>query len=290
MATTTKTLTFKDTGGANVANTVPTSPVANLDPNQGYWFTGSSGNTVPDTIKNTLAKIYTPSLTGTSSVPVLLPDLKVGQQVYPRSEYCWGRSYIGPIYQNLQKAYYYKTTGHSNTAPPANTPWITTLAVHGLRTASLPRQGGFMSLARLLTLFSPTQAYACATITYPAISVYGFAKVEITDVQYNSTTSEDGDKKPPNTSTTMTYPITIPITANTPAPLTGTNRYTSKKDFLIRYPKSTWNLNKVTIKSFTDVSSVAPPGSTTGGPSNETINPNATPGTGMLNYSAVLVK
>lgn len=256
VATTTKTYVFRDTGGANVTSKVPTSPVANLDSAQGYWYTGASSNSVPTTITNTLKKIYTPSLTGTTSAPVLVPDLKVGQQIYPRSEYCWGRAYIGPIFQNLQKAYYYKTTGSATTAPAAGTAWRTTMAVHGLKTtASLPRKGGFMPLARLLTLFSPTQAYACATITYPTISVYGVVNVDITGVTYNSTTSDDGNH---------TYPYT-----------TGGVTYTSKKDFLERYPNSTWNTNTVTIKNVTDSSTVSPPGSLSGGPSADKINSSA---------------
>jgi Flp pilus assembly protein TadG len=285
VATTTKTLKFRDTGGVNVTATVPTDSVANLDSNQGYWYTGASSNSVPDTIKNTLKKIYTPTFTGTTSAPALLPDLTVGQQIYPRSEYCWGKAYIAPIFQEMQKAYYYKTTGSATTAPAAGTAWRTTMLVHGLKTtASLPRQGGFTPLARLLTFFSPTQAYACATITYPTIAVYGFVKVDITGVTY-STTSEDGVTIP-GTTTTMTFPKTIAA----PVPATGTTTYTSKKDFLERYPNSTWNLNTVTIKNITDAT-VSPPGSLPGGPSNQAINPGAPANTGMLNYSgATLVK
>jgi Flp pilus assembly protein TadG len=271
VATTTKTLVFKDTGGANVAAKVPTSPVANLDSAQGYWYTGASSDSVPTTITNTLKKIYTPSLTGTTSAPVLVPDLKVGQQIYPRSEYCWGRAYIGPIFQQLQKAYYYKTTGSATTAPAAGTAWRTTLAVHGLKTtASLPRKGGFTPLARLLTLFSPTQAYACATITYPTISVDGVVNVDITGVTYNSTTSDDGN---------YTYPKTI----------SGVT-YTDKKDFLTRYPDSTWNKNTVTITSVTDTSTVSPPGSISGGPPAKEINPSAPTGVGSLATIPRLVK
>ena len=76
VATTTKTLIFMDTGGANVASNVPTSPVANLDSTQPYWYTGAPNpgtNSIPDTVWDTLEKIYTPSLTGTSSTPVLVP-------------------------------------------------------------------------------------------------------------------------------------------------------------------------------------------------------------------------
>ena len=37
--------------------------------------------------------------------------------------------------------------------------------------------------------------------------------------------------------------------------------YTDKKDFLNRYPNSTWNVNTVTIENVTDTSTVSPPGS-----------------------------
>jgi hypothetical protein len=295
---TAKTRVFRDTGGANVTvnsstKLIPTSPTAQVDPNHGYWYTGASSNSVPTTITNTLQKIYDTSLSGSSSAPALLPDLKVGQQVYPRSEYCYGRGYIGPIFQQLKYAYNYKTTGNKNNAPAAGTPWVTTVAVHGAYHASLPRQGGFTPLARLLTFFSPTQAYACATLTVPTISVYGFTKVSITDVKYNSTTSEEGVNKP-GTSTAIKYPITIatPAPINNPLNPNKTTTYTDQKDFLDRYPNSTWNLNTATINSYPGASTVLSVSTQlTGGPSNQDINPVATTGTGMfVDNGAVLVK
>lgn len=271
VAYTTKTYVFKDTGGAYVDKTVPTSPTANLDPNQGYFYTGGSSDSVPDTIKNTLAKIYTPSLQGTSSVPVLVPDLTVKRQVYPRSEYCWGRGYIGPIFQNLQKAYYFKTTGNANTAPPAGTKWRTTFAVHGVKTASLLRPAGFMSMARLLVPFWASEAFACSTLTYPAIQVDTFVNADITGVTYNSTTCDD---------CSYTFPKTI----------NGVT-YTDKKDCLTRKTDSTWNANTVTIQNVTDASTVSPPGSVAGGPANKTVNSSAPAGLGPLSpTSAKLVK
>jgi Flp pilus assembly protein TadG len=278
VASATKTFTFRDTGGANVASNVPTSPTANLDPNQGYWYTGSSSNSVPTTITNTLAKIYTPSLSGSSSAPAVMTDLKVGQQVYPRSEYCWGRNYIGPIFENLQKAYNYKTTGSATTAPAAGTPWRTTMVVHGLMsTASLPQKTGFMSLARLLAPFWASEAYACATISYPTVKVSTVVNVDIIGVTFNKTTSDDGN---------YTYPKTIA----TPVPATGTTTYTNKKDFLNRYPNSTWNLNTATIRTVTDASTISPPGSFSGGPSNNTVNPGAPTTVGSFATVPCLVK
>ena len=43
--------------------------------------------------------------------------------------------------------------------------------------------------------------------------------------------------------------------------LSGTTTYTDQKDFLNRYPNSTWNVNTVTIQNVTDASTVSPPGS-----------------------------
>jgi Flp pilus assembly protein TadG len=83
VASATKTVVFKDTGGTNVNNTVDNNPT--LDSNQGYFYTVNSTDTVPDTIKNTLAKIYTPSLQATTNVPVLVGDLKLGQAINARS-------------------------------------------------------------------------------------------------------------------------------------------------------------------------------------------------------------
>ncbi|MGA9753983.1 MAG: pilus assembly protein TadG-related protein [Desulfobaccales bacterium] len=278
-ATTTKTLIFKDTGGAKVPTTVPTSPVANLDPNQGYFYTVNSTDTVPTTITNTLAKIYTPSLTAQTNIPVLVGALTVNQQVYPRSEYPWGGSYMGAIFQNLQKAYYYKTTGSATTAPAAGTAWHTTLVVHTpTSTAPLARKGGFMSLARLLAPFWASEAYACSTLTTPTIKVASVVNVAITGVTYNNTSSGDG--------TSYTFPKTIA----TPAPASGTTTYTSLKDYLTRYPNSTWNLNSVTIQSVTDTATVSPAGSVSGGPANNTINTGAPANVGSFARTGKLVK
>ena len=75
------------------------------------------------------------------------------------------------------------------------------MVVHHKIMASLPRKGGFMAMARLLTLFSPTQAYACTSVTYPTIKVYGVVNVDITGVTAVSTTAEDGVYKPGKTHT-----------------------------------------------------------------------------------------
>ena len=183
MASTTKTITFKDTGGSQVASNVPTSPPAALDSNQGYFYTVGANDAVPDTIKDTLKKIYTPTYTN-SQHPVVVASLKVGQQIYPRSEYPWGQSYIGAIFQNLKRPII--------TRKIASGKWHTTLAVFGPKTvASLPLKTGFMSLARLLTPFWPSEAFACTTMNPPTIMVTGFVNVDITGVTANSSSCDD---------------------------------------------------------------------------------------------------
>lgn len=261
VASTTRTLVFKDTGGSLVPNTVPTSPAAALDPNQAYLYTVGSSDPIPDTIKNILNKVYNPNFT--ASTPLYVTDLKVGQQVYPRSEYPWGRGYIGAIFQKLQQAYNYKKNSSGK--------WRTTLAVFVTKpVASLPQKTGFMSLARLMGPFWPSEAYACSTMNPPAVVVASFVNVDITGVTYNSSSCDD---------CSYTFPKTI----------SGV-RYTSKKDCLSRYSSSTWNQNSVTVQNVTDASTVSPPGSITGGPSNNVINTSAPADVGAIATVPKLVK
>jgi hypothetical protein len=262
-----KTIKFRDTGGATVtvnsSKKIPTSPVAALDPNQGYFYTPApnpTNNDVPATVKNIIAKIYTPSLNPTSTVPVYVGDISVGKQIYPASEYPWGSSNMKPIFDNLKSAY--------NAKKNASGKWRTTLVVHGpLSTSSLPLKTGFMTLARLLAPFCPSEAFACATIQPPTTFVKGFVNVDITAV--TSATGDDGS---------YTYPKTIKDTYTGNVNVT----YTNQKDFLDRYPNSTWNVNTVTIQTLTGASTVSPPGSLSGGQPNNKINTSAPANVGAL--------
>jgi hypothetical protein len=248
VASVTRTYKFRDTGGSSV-NTGVTSADP-LDPNHPYLFTVKQSDAVPDTIWTTLEKIY-------SATPKKPMELKLGQQVYPRSEFMYGKAYIGPIFQRLQKAYYYKTTGNANTAPPAGTSWRVTLPVYGTTPnpmAALHQKASYGLLARLLAPFLPSEAFACYTMPPPKAYINGFVNADITNVTYNSSCDD----------CSYTFPKTI-----------GSVTYTSKKDCLDRYPNSTWNQNTVTITNVTDASTVSPPGSLTGGPSNQDITPGA---------------
>lgn len=255
VAATTKTIVFRDSGGyynygtsyvtgtpTIVDNSVTTA--SPLDPLQMYLFTVGSGDAVPGTIWDILEKIYTPSKT--SSNPLYVAKLTLGQRIYPRSEFKYGTSYISPIFLRLRNAYYYKTTGSTATAPPAGTPWRVTMAVYGTTPNPLAARNlrdGFRSLARLLSPW-PTEAFACYTMPPPIIYINGFVNADIVGVTYSST-CDNCD---------YTYPKTIA----SPAPLKGTTTYTNKKDCLARYPNSVWNSNTVTIKNVTDVSTKIP--------------------------------
>jgi hypothetical protein len=268
VASTTKTYIFKDTGGGFVnTNVTSANP---LDPAQAYLYTVGKNDSVPNTIWDILTKVYTPGYS--SGNPVYVTDLKLGQQIYPRSEFMYGNSYIGPIFQRLQKAYNYKTTGNASKAPAAGTPWRTTFAVYGTNpnpTASRPRQPGFRALARLLGFFCPTEAFACYTMPPPSTYVSGFVNADITGVSYNSSGDEGN----------YTYPKTV-----------NGVKYKNKKDFLTNYPTSVWNVNSVTIKNVTDANTISPPGSLSGGPSNQTMNPAAPANTGAFASIPRLVK
>ncbi len=269
VAYTTTTLVFKDTGGVNVNSNVDNSPT--LDSNHAYLFTVNSSDVVPDTMKAVLNKVYSPNYTsGNKNIPVVVSDLKLQQPIYPRSEFKWGITYIGPIFQNLQKAYYYKTTGSTTRAPVAGTPWRVTLPVYGMKAVAFqPQKANFMFLARLLVPFWPSEAYACYTVPPPQPVVTGFVNADITGVTY--TTSCDD------------------CSYNFPKKISGVT-YNNKKDCLDRYSNSTWNKNTVTITNVTNASTVSPAGSLSGGKSSQEITPGATANVGALAAIPRLVK
>jgi Flp pilus assembly protein TadG len=249
VATTTKTIVFKDSGGYYVPGSTPTNvntgvTSANpLDPRQVYLFTVGQSDPVPGTLTDILEKIYTPNKTGS----ILHVDkLALGTQIYARSEFRYGIQYIGPIFQRLQKAYNYKTTGNANTAPPAGTPWRVTMPVYGSTHNPLVTQGyknGFMSLARLLAPW-PSEVYACYTMPPPTIFVNGFVNADIVGVTYTSSCDD------------CSY--TFPKKITSPAPISGSTTYQNKLDCLARLSSSVWNANSMTVKNVTSVSTIIP--------------------------------
>jgi hypothetical protein len=239
-------------------------------------------DSIPGTIKDILNKVADPNYTSPSGNPVKVADVKVGQQIWPASEYCWGNSNMKPIFDSLKAAY---------TAKKVSGIWHTTMAVHGLAsTSSLPQKTGFMSLARLLAPFWPSEAFACAPIQPPATYIKTFVKVDVSAVA--SGNGEEGVVAPANSQlpNRQGNNITYPITITTPVPATGTTTYTDQRDFLERFPTSTWNVNSMTYTVATNTNSVAPAGSLSGGPSNKTVNPGAPTSVGSFATVPRLVK
>jgi Flp pilus assembly protein TadG len=230
VASTPQTYTFKDTGGGYVNTTVTSANP--LDPNHAYLFTVGKYDSVPYTIWNILEKIYNPNKTGDI---VNVGALKLGQQIYARSEFKYGSAYITPIFKRLKYAYNYKTTGNAYTSPDPGTPWRVTLPVYGTTptpVASHPVRQGFMALGRLLSPLWPTPAYACYTMPPPETYVNGFVNVDITDVTYSDSCLDCNYRY---------FPTYI-----------GGVRYTSKLDCMQRHPDSCWNDNTVTVENVTE--------------------------------------
>jgi len=98
--------------------------------------------------------------------------VKVGQKVYPISEYRWSYN----VYNNFT---YLKNRYN---AEQSNGRWRVTAAVYSpTQVTAAPSPNPWLQLARRL-LPGPTPAYACASYTVPSVYVQGFITVDITEV------------------------------------------------------------------------------------------------------------
>jgi hypothetical protein len=102
------------------------------------------------------------------------PQKKVGDRLWPISEWQWG-SNIKSNYNLLKTRY--------TTYKDANGIWRVTLPVYKTTpvTAALPQDSFFKLASRLLPGVS--QAHACAAYTSPAVYTQGFVTVDITAVE-----------------------------------------------------------------------------------------------------------
>lgn len=265
-----KALKFQDNGGTNTLPGLQSSDSFNLDAQQPYLFTCGSGDSVPQTIYDILDRIPNPTHSGSINY---VASLKLGDQIYARSEFCWGAGYIGPIFQRLQTAYNAKKDGSGR--------WRVTLPVYGLHRNPLKPSWtslgtGIGSLARLLTPW-PSEAQACYTMKPPNIYVNGFANVDITGVAYNPSCQSCG--------------------SSGGGSYTG---YSNPKDCMQRNSSSCWNTNYVTMQAV-PVNSTIIPGSASGtsygnvggqggGLSNKEMNASALPDTGAFATIPKLIK
>jgi Flp pilus assembly protein TadG len=174
----------------------------------------------------------------------LIRAMTRGTRLYPLSEYQWAGN-IANIFQAFASAYNRKKDSRGK--------WYVNVPVYSTLSPLAQRPQSFYWLMARRLLPGVTEAQACYTFwnqSYPGgnvpIYVDGFANVEITNVNYNPSC----------------------VTSSMPDQVTN--------------PDSCRNTNSVNVEVPTDQSTVSPPGSVSGGPDNNHINPGATPMVGAF--------
>jgi len=256
IASVTHEATFKDLGSNTFYQSNLGKPLFNTE--KAYLFVVNSSDSVPSTVINNLKKNYT------SGTPVR--TMQRGTRLYPISEYQWA-SNITSIFSAFKSAYNAKkdaSTGNWRVMVPIYSPQNP--LAHRL-------ERGLNYLARLLSPVSP--AHACFKFwdqSYPGgnvpIYVEGFANVDITGVTY---TSSCDDCSP--------Y-----------SPAADGKKYNSTVDCMVNSSLSCRNTNSVSVEVPVDASTVSSAGTTSGGPSNETMNSGAPTNVGAFAGIPVLVK
>jgi Flp pilus assembly protein TadG len=251
------TLTFQDLGSDTFYQSNLNQPQFNSQ--KAYMVLVNSSDPVPNTIIDNLNSNYG---SGTPIRPIAQ-----GSRLYPLSEYQWA-SNIKTIFQSFQAAYNAKKN-------PVTGKWRVIVPIYSTHNPLANRlQKGLEYLARLMP-FSLSQAHACFEFWnqgYPGgnvpIYVNGFANVDITNVNYVPT-CDDCSKY---------------------SPAKDGKKYLNTLDCMVKSALSCRNANTVTVEVPTASSTVSPPGTQSGGPSNQNVNPGATPNTGPLANIPRLVK
>jgi Flp pilus assembly protein TadG len=196
-----QTYKFKDLGGSNLDTTratfvVPTSGEVTLSDLQKYIKGPGSG--------------------------ARYPQVKVGQKMYPASEYKWG-SNVKSLFTLLKTRYDAKKNAAGK--------WRVTLPVYSVTpvTAALPQDSWFKVASRLLPGVS--QAYACQAYTTPAVYNQGFVAVDITDVQVPACNTSTDQVTDPNSCRNKAYAQLEPVNQNTVSTDKGSNPVPFQKDY-----------------------------------------------------------
>jgi Flp pilus assembly protein TadG len=137
------------------------------------------------------------------------PQKKVGDQLWPMSEWYWG-SYVKNTFNVLKSKF------NDPNTPKINGKWRVTVPVFKTTpvTAALPQDSWFKLASRLLPGVS--QAYACTAYS-PAVYNQGFATIDITGVVVNSTCNQSTDQVTDSNScrNTCYMDIEVPLDQNT---------------------------------------------------------------------------
>jgi Flp pilus assembly protein TadG len=152
----------------------------------------------------------------------MFPQKKVGEKLYPVSEYNWGGNIKG-VFQLLKA----KWTSNKD----ASGKWRVTLPVYSVNpvTASVPQDSWFRLASRLIPGVS--QAHACAA--FGPVYNQGFISVDITDVhvQPNCKTTDYNQVDPPNSCRNTCYAEIEPVNQNTLSTDKGSNPTPYQKDY-----------------------------------------------------------
>ncbi len=254
------TLIFQDLGSGTRFTSNNTNLYQPLfDTQKGYMVIVNSSDAVPDTVNNNLVRQYN----HTSGTPVR--KMKRGDRLYPLSEYQW-YSNNKTIFSNFKQAY--------NAKKDSNGKYKAVVPVYSSTNPLTSRlEQGWKMLASLFS-FGPSPAYACFTFWTQGyqggnvpIYVEGFTSVNVTNVSYNSSCDDCSNYNPAKDG----------------------QRYSSSLDCLIHSAGSCNNQNTITVE-VPGGSTVSNPGTTSGGPDNNHINPTASHNVGTFASEVKLVK
>lgn len=265
-ATSPPTTTFKDLGSSSFYANNLQKPL--FDTQKAYLVTLTTSDPVPGTINDNLIR----QANSSSGTPVR--PMARGSRLYPISEYQWA-SNISTIFKNFKSAYNKKQVNGKYTAM---------VPVYSTTNPMASRfQEGLRRMAGLFS-FGPSPAHACFTFwnqSYPGgnvpIYVDGYANVNVTNVTYEAVASRASDL-PGKCDDCSPY-----------APALNGQNYKDTVDCMINNPESCRNQNSVTVEIPVE-STVSNPGTSSGGPDNQHINPSGAPGKGAFAKIAKLVK
>ncbi len=251
-------ITFKDLGSDNFYLNNVGKP--QFDGEKAYLFVVNKYDSLPGTVVDNIEKTYKTS--GVKAVRAM----EEGTRLYPMSEYKWA-SNIKTIFRVFKEAYDANKDGQGK--------WRVLVPVYAPVESSASRvKKGLRMLARWFS-FGPTPAHACFkfwTQGYPGgnvpIEVEGFANVDVVNVTYTPTCDD-------------CYPYT---------PAEDGQWYPNSTECMVYNEQSCRNTNSVTVEVPVDISTVSPPGTTSGGPDNQHINPGGEAYTGAMAAIPRLVK
>lgn len=164
-------------------------------------------------------------LKGEESNGLRFPQKKVGDKLYPISEYKWG--------SNVKSNYTLLKTRWNNNKDATTGKWRVTVAVYATDevTSYLPKNSWFQLALRLLPGVS--QAHACAAYYTPAVYTQGFMTMDITNVYVKTNCNRYSNQvtDPDSCRNTCYMEIEVPLNQNTVSSDNGSNPAPYKKTY-----------------------------------------------------------